>query len=212
MRTGERSRVLLVPAMGKGRRYGTYGETRRYERMRQAGVRGEVRADRGEPEAGAHMAQASDRVVVRPSRRSDEGFIRLLSRISFSRYGSYERILGEWFVSGYALSVTAMRGGRRAGFAMLGMPAHMGYPPNLCEVLAIAVAPENRRHGLGALLMEDMLAKAQQRHAEFLVLHTAVDNTSAQRLFQRHGFMLLDTQRRFYPNGQDAVMMYAYLP
>jgi ribosomal-protein-alanine N-acetyltransferase len=43
--------------------------------------------------------------------------------------------------------------------------------------------------------------------AEKLVLHTGVDNASAQALFQRHGFRVLETRREFYPAGQDALTL-----
>ena len=49
--------------------------------------------------------------------------------------------------------------------------------------------------------------ECRKGQADTIVLHTAVDNISAQRLFEKFGFFALETKAGFYPEGQDAIMM-----
>jgi len=44
-----------------------------------------------------------------------------------------------------------------------------------------------------------------------LYLHTAADNVDAKALFSVSGFKAAETSEGFYPQGQDAVMMYKVL-
>jgi ribosomal protein S18 acetylase RimI-like enzyme len=52
----------------------------------------------------------------------------------------------------------------------------------------ILVAPSARRRGTGEALVEAVTARLRALGAPRVVLHTAVQNTAAQRLFERLGF------------------------
>ena len=52
----------------------------------------------------------------------------------------------------------------------------------------ILVAPSARRNGTGEALVEAVVARLRALGAPRVVLHTAVQNTAAQRLFERLGF------------------------
>jgi ribosomal protein S18 acetylase RimI-like enzyme len=58
-----------------------------------------------------------------------------------------------------------------------------------CGVLHdIFVDPSQRGGGIGSLLLNETIKRLDERGAPRLVLHTATQNTGAQRLFARHGF------------------------
>jgi ribosomal-protein-alanine N-acetyltransferase len=145
---------------------------------------------------------------VRPARAEDVNYIRSLSRKLFHQYGPYENILALWFESDIAVTLLALMGKRPVGFALLGRLERKGYPPCVSELLAIAVEPAKWKLGVGDLLMREVLREAKELKVETLVLHTAVENLSGQKLFKKYGFTPLEVKKNFYPEGQDALMMY----
>jgi ribosomal-protein-alanine N-acetyltransferase len=83
-----------------------------------------------------------------------------------------------------------------AGLAVFGDEAH---------VLTIGVTGAVQGHGIGTLLLRDLLAAAGSRR---VFLDVRVDNDVAQRLYQRHGFVQVGRRRRYYqPSGTDALVM-----
>jgi [ribosomal protein S18]-alanine N-acetyltransferase len=83
-----------------------------------------------------------------------------------------------------------------AGLAVFGDEAH---------VLTIGVTGAVQGHGIGTLLLRDLLAAAGPRR---VFLDVRVDNDVAQRLYQRHGFVQVGRRRRYYqPSGTDALVM-----
>jgi [ribosomal protein S18]-alanine N-acetyltransferase len=83
-----------------------------------------------------------------------------------------------------------------AGLAVFGDEAH---------VLTIGVTGAAQGHGIGTLLLRDLLAAAGSRR---VFLDVRVDNDVAQRLYQRHGFVQVGRRRRYYqPSGTDALVM-----
>src|SRR5262249_33515990 len=69
------------------------------------------------------------------------------------------------------------------------------------HLITIDVLPEARRSGVGT----ELLASAEQRlsheKCRSLLLETAVDNDAALRFYKKHGFDILRTLPRYYPNG-----------
>ena len=54
-------------------------------------------------------------------------------------------------------------------------------------------------------LLRDLLAAAGPRR---ILLDVRVDNATAQRLYERHGFVPIGRRRRYYqPSGTDALVM-----
>jgi ribosomal protein S18 acetylase RimI-like enzyme len=68
-------------------------------------------------------------------------------------------------------------------------------PPSASFYLSIlAVAPESRRQGIGSLLLAEVRRRAEAAGSPVLALHTEIDNHTAQRLYQRHGY--IETYRK----------------
>lgn len=75
------------------------------------------------------------------------------------------------------------------------------------ELHSIATLPERRGHGIGALLLEAFLAKAAQAGVDRIWLEVRQGNGPAQRLYERRGFKVEGRRRRYYDDGEDALVM-----
>ncbi|NJD91092.1 MAG: ribosomal-protein-alanine N-acetyltransferase [Geobacter sp.] len=75
------------------------------------------------------------------------------------------------------------------------------------HILNVAVAPEARGKGIGRLLCERVLADCRAADAAFVSLEVRVSNHSAIELYQRIGFVECGRRKRYYENGEDAIMM-----
>ena len=76
--------------------------------------------------------------------------------------------------------------------------------PHACLVQAEAAA---QGRGIGAAQLRWMAAEAAARGASSLMLEVRASNAAARRLYARHGFQELHVRRRYYPGGEDAVIM-----
>lgn len=79
------------------------------------------------------------------------------------------------------------------------------------ELLTLAVAPEARRRGAGARLVQTFLAEAQDRGAVSAFLEVAADNEAARALYHQTGWRESGLRKGYYQspeNGRiDAVVM-----
>jgi ribosomal-protein-alanine N-acetyltransferase len=72
----------------------------------------------------------------------------------------------------------------------------------------IAVRRSWQRRGIGALLLDDLLAEAGRRGARQVALEVRADNAGAQRLYARRGFEAVAVRRGYYqPSNADALVM-----
>jgi ribosomal protein S18 acetylase RimI-like enzyme len=151
---------------------------------------------------------ADSRIVLRWAVSFDSFFIGSLSREVFSIYGPYEEILSRWFMFEKGITtILACRNNIRLGFAMLSEPCERYNLPDASELLGIAVAPEKQGKGIGRMLLSAIESVTPALGIKWLLLHTAVDNLPARRLYEKTGFKTLEIKKSFYPEGQDAVSM-----
>jgi len=157
----------------------------------------------GDPGPGA----PAPHLRIREVRPADRSFVVRLSARTFRRFGSYAKVIRDWLDSGAAPTLLAISEGRSAGFAMTARipPAPTSLPET--EILAIAVDPDLHRRGIGRLLLREIEAKARKSGGGLLRLHTATDNLPGRALFEGEGFRVAGVERRFYPRGQDALLM-----
>ncbi|XNY99438.1 GNAT family N-acetyltransferase [Micrococcus luteus] len=78
---------------------------------------------------------------------------------------------------------------------------------DVADVLTIGTVAEVQGRGLGAAQLAWMVAEAAHRGAEALLLEVRASNEPARRLYTRHGFAHIHTRRRYYPGGEDALIM-----
>jgi ribosomal-protein-alanine N-acetyltransferase len=79
--------------------------------------------------------------------------------------------------------------------------------PDEAFVQTMAVAPPYQGRGVGAQLLEDLLAEAARRKHRRVLLEVRVDNEPAQRLYARYGFQQESVRRGYYPGGIDALVL-----
>jgi len=80
------------------------------------------------------------------------------------------------------------------------------------DIQTIAVAEPARRQGIGAALLDALLAEARAREALEVFLEVRADNPGAEALYASRGFERIAVRPRYYqPDGVDAVVMKAVL-
>ncbi len=98
--------------------------------------------------------------------------------------------------------VVAMDGDRLVGYAGLATSG------DLADVQTIAVARDHWGTGLGARLLTDLLRAASAFECAEVMLEVRVDNTRAQKLYERFGFEPIGFRRGYYqPGNVDALVM-----
>ncbi|MFC1868912.1 GNAT family N-acetyltransferase [Thermodesulfobacteriota bacterium] len=198
--------------MGNRGRYGKYGETKRFDRLRR--VRTEacppkrplISPFRSRTSPNNILSQESS-IALRPARDSDAYFIKRLSGKIFNVYGPYEEYLPKWFESDKSVTIVACVDRQTVGYAMIGDMFEKYNLRNVSELLAIAVDPKKQRKGIGGLLLREVDRKAIELNIERIFLHTATKNLKARRLFIKNGYRPWEIKGRFYPEGQDAIVM-----
>ena len=75
------------------------------------------------------------------------------------------------------------------------------------EIANVAVAPEYRRRGLGKALLTWLEQTARAQNAEKLFLEVRAGNTPAKTLYESFGFEGISVRKRYYEDGEDAIVM-----
>lgn len=95
-------------------------------------------------------------------------------------------------------------GGTISGYAIA---QHL--PGNdVADIQNLAVVEAHRGEGLGAVLLNALVAWCESRHATAIMLEVRADNESAQSLYSSRGFQTIATRPGYYqPAGVDALVM-----
>lgn len=76
------------------------------------------------------------------------------------------------------------------------------------EILNLAVLPEERRGGLGALLLSAMLENAAASDVEVVYLEARESNLPARTLYEKFGFLPIGVRKNYYARPtENAVVM-----
>jgi len=76
------------------------------------------------------------------------------------------------------------------------------------HISTLAVAPAERRRGIGELLLIAMIEAAQESGAKLITLEVRKSNESAQALYRKYLFEIVGERTRYYSdNGEDAWIM-----
>ena len=82
------------------------------------------------------------------------------------------------------------------------------WAPDEGQITNIATHPDARRCGMGAAILEHLIAVARARGCEQLSLEVRVSNTPAISLYERYGFLKMGIRRGFYKHPtEDAFVM-----
>lgn len=75
------------------------------------------------------------------------------------------------------------------------------------EIVTLAADPSARRRGVGRALVERVQTSARERFVRSLTLEVRRDNAAARGLYAASGFVEIDVRRRYYADGEDALVM-----
>ena len=75
------------------------------------------------------------------------------------------------------------------------------------EILNLAVAPEERRRGIGAALLRDGLALCSERRVKSVFLEVRESNDRARALYSAHGFRPIGQRAGYYRNPPEAAVI-----
>ena len=82
------------------------------------------------------------------------------------------------------------------------------WAPDEGQITNIATHPDHRRCGMGAAVLEHLIAVARSRGCEQLSLEARVSNVPAIALYERYGFVKMGLRRGFYKHPtEDAFVM-----
>jgi len=86
--------------------------------------------------------------------------------------------------------------------------AGLDHGGDVADVMTVAAAPRAQGQGLGRRLLIELERRALARGAASVLLEVRADNAAARRLYERSGYTLLSTRRRYYQPGDiDALVM-----
>ncbi len=80
------------------------------------------------------------------------------------------------------------------------------------EVLEIGVSPASRRRGHARALLDALEAQLARSGARTCWLEVRADNAGAQSLYRSRGYEAVGRRPRYYPDGEDAILMARELP
>ena len=92
-----------------------------------------------------------------------------------------------------------------AGFAIAELESEND--SRIGHIVTIDVSPDERRRGIGTLLMKAMIEGLGEVKADVIRLEVAVDNFEAQSFYKRHGFAETGRITDFYMGTLDALTM-----
>ena len=90
------------------------------------------------------------------------------------------------------------------GYAILDVAVDEAHILNLC------VDPSEQGKGLGHMMLEHLIAIAQKKFADFIMLEVRPSNKAAISLYEKWGFNEIGVRKNYYPteNGmEDAIML-----
>ncbi len=85
--------------------------------------------------------------------------------------------------------------------------ADLWYMFENCDLTKIAVKEKYRHKGYGYKMLKHLTAVAKRKGCEFMHLEVNVNNKEAYDLYDRFGFEIVRTRKRYYENGDDAYDM-----
>lgn len=75
------------------------------------------------------------------------------------------------------------------------------------HVINVAVAPQERRKGIGRVLVDHLVAHAKENGIVKLLLEVRASNVAAIGLYEAAGFTRFNVRERYYGDGEDGVEM-----
>ena len=74
-------------------------------------------------------------------------------------------------------------------------------------ITTLAVAAEFRRRGIAKKMLADLINSAKSYGAIFMSLEVRVNNFPSINLYEKFGFKILEREKNYYADGEDAFIM-----
>ena len=154
-----------------------------------------------ELESSCGFFASENGVSLRPMTSADLDEVMAIERDSFA-YPWSEKFFSQELEVECARSIVAEVDGRIVGYVLFWLL------PDEIDIHNIAVRRECRRRGLGRLLMEQVIVRAQRRSSIHVTLEVRVSNSQARKLYESMGFIISGLRKGYYSdNGEDALAM-----
>ncbi len=127
--------------------------------------------------------------------------IALIEQECFSVAPWNRRMLAESFLSEHFYGVLLEEEGAITAYG--GMAVVL----DEAEIQLIATPEMYRRCGRGNRILNNLINEAKRRGVKQVLLEVRVSNAPAQLLYLKNGFRGLYCRSRYYPDGEDAVVM-----
>ena len=111
------------------------------------------------------------------------------------------RMLAESFLSGRFFGSLLEEDGAITAYGGI------SYVEDEAELELIATAEMYRRCGRAQKILDDLFEEAVRRGIKKMFLEVRVSNSSALSLYLRNGFEGVYARTRYYPDGEDAIVM-----
>ncbi len=92
-------------------------------------------------------------------------------------------------------------GGEIAGYGGVTVAA------DSADIGNVAVAENYRRGGIGTAILNKLCETAREKGAEKVFLEVRVSNSAAMGLYLKNGFVGAYARTRYYPDGEDCLVM-----
>lgn len=142
-------------------------------------------------------------VLILPMTPDDVDDVVEIEKLSFSTPWSRSALLGELRYPNKTVYLVARVGGRIVGYVGLWIIMDEGHITN------IAVHPDYRGQGIGTRLLLFLIEVARSRGVTAITLEVRKSNVSAQKLYERMGFVPSGVRQGYYrDNNEDAIIMW----
>ena len=75
------------------------------------------------------------------------------------------------------------------------------------EILQIVIDQSYQRRGLASQLLKFLIMEARQKQIQKIELEVRASNFAAITLYEKMGFVRVGVRKKYYSNGEDAVLM-----
>lgn len=142
-------------------------------------------------------------VIVREMHEKDIDGVLRIEKLSFATPWSREAFVIEMTTNKLAKYIVAEKDGSIVGYAGLWFIIDEGHITN------IAVDPQYRGQGIGALLVEELINISEKKGITNLTLEVRVSNTAAKSLYKKYGFQDCGIRPGYYADTkEDAIIMW----
>jgi len=99
------------------------------------------------------------------------------------------------------MALVSEKDGRVSGYLFARMAADQA------EILSLAVDPACRGQGTGRALLSYLISCVRSRACCRVFLEVRPSNLAARGLYEKAGFRVIDRRKKYYSNGDDALVM-----